>query len=72
MAKKLRVVRKSPIKLFSQLLIPWLVMGLLAIAGTAAGLESYAILALSLTGALLTTYLIFRIDRAATSRLREP
>ena len=69
MAKKIRKApqpRKSMLLLFTQLLIPWLVMGGSAILLVSAGLSGIPVLVIALGAALGTTLLIRLYDKKRT------
>jgi hypothetical protein len=69
MAKKIRKApqpRKSMLLLFTQLLIPWLVMGGSAILLVSAGLSGIPVLVIALGAALGTTVLIRLYDKKRT------
>jgi uncharacterized membrane protein len=63
MAKKLKKVRKNPLVLMIELLLPWVVMGALAIVFTSLGASRESAIALALAGGLGTTGLIFVFER---------
>jgi hypothetical protein len=69
MAKKIRKApqqRKSMLVLFTELLIPWLVMGGSAILLVAAGLSGMLVLVIALGAALGATVLIRLYDKKRT------
>jgi uncharacterized membrane protein len=63
MAKKLKKVRKNPFVLMIELLLPWVVMGALAVILTSIGTSRESAIALALAGGLGTTVLIFVLER---------
>jgi len=63
MAKKLKKVRKSPLVLMIELLLPWVVMGALAVVLTSIGTSRESVIVLALVGGLGTTGLIFVLER---------
>jgi len=63
MAKKLKKVRKNPLVLVIELLLPWVVMGALAVVFTSLGTSRESAIALALAGGLGTTGLIFVFER---------
>jgi len=63
MAKKLKKVRKNPLVLMIELLLPWVVMGVLAVIFTSFGTSRDNAIALALAGGLGTTGLIFVFER---------
>jgi hypothetical protein len=74
MAKKIRKApqpRKSMLLLFTQLLIPWLVMGGSAILLVSAGLSGIPVLVIALGAALGTTVLIRLYDKKRTMVARK-
>ena len=72
MAKKLKKVRKNPLVLMIELLLPWVVMGALAVILTSLGASRESAIALALAGGLGTTGLIFVLERRRrATRVRE-
>ena len=72
MAKKLKKVRKNPLVLMIELLLPWVVMGALAVVFTSLGTSRESAIALALAGGLGTTGLIFVLERRRrATRVRE-
>ncbi len=72
MAKKLKKVRKNPLVLMIELLLPWVVMGGLAVVLTSIGTSRESTIAFALAGGLGTTGLIFLIGkRRRATRVRE-
>jgi uncharacterized membrane protein len=72
MAMKLKKVRKNPLILMIELLLPWVVMGVLAVIFTSFGTSRENAIVLALAGGLGTTGLIFVIERRRrATRLRE-
>ena len=72
MAKKLKKVRKNPLVLMIELLLPWVVMGALAVFLTSIGTSRESAIALALAGGLGTTVLIFVLERRRrATRVRE-
>ena len=63
MAKKLKKMRKNPLVLMIELLLPWVVMGALAVVFTSLGTSRESAIALALAGGLGTTGLIFVLER---------
>ena len=63
MAKKLKKVRKNPLVLMIELLLPWVVMGALAVILTSIGTSRESTIAVSLACGLGTTGLIFVFER---------
>jgi positive regulator of sigma E activity len=63
MAKKLKRVRRNPIVLTVELLMPWIVMAVVAVIFTSIGVERGSSIALALAGGLGTTFLIFLFER---------
>ncbi len=63
MAKKLKKVRKNPFVLMIELLLPWIVMGVLAVVLTSIGASRDSTIALALAGGRGTTGLIFVLER---------
>jgi hypothetical protein len=63
MAKKLKKVRKNPLVLMTELLLPWVVMGGLAVVLTSVGTSRESTIALALAGGLGTTGLIFVLEK---------
>jgi len=63
MAKKLKKVRKNPLVLMIELLLPWVVMGALAVLLTSVGTSRDSTILLALAGGLATTGLIFVFQR---------
>jgi membrane protein DedA with SNARE-associated domain len=63
MAKKLKKVRRPLWVVFVQLLIPWLAMGVAAVAAAAAGAPTYAIFVAAMAAALFTTWSIYWLGR---------
>ncbi len=63
MAKKLKKIRKNPLVLMVELLLPWLVMGALAVIFTSIGTSRENAIVLALVGGLGTTALIFVLER---------
>jgi hypothetical protein len=58
MAKKIRKTRMTTGRVFILLIIPWAVMGAVALAAFAAGAPDYVAIILALAGSLLVTYVI--------------
>jgi uncharacterized membrane protein len=72
MAKKLKKVRKNPLVLMIELLLPWVVMGALAVIFTSLGTSRESAIVLALAGGLGTTVLIFVLQRRRrATRIRE-
>jgi hypothetical protein len=72
MAKKLKKVRKNPLVLMIELLLPWVVMGALAVILTSLGTSRESAIVLALAGGLGTTGLIFVLGRRRrATRVRE-
>jgi hypothetical protein len=72
MAKKLKKVRKNPLVLMIELLLPWVVMGALAVILTSIGTSRESAIAFALAGGLGTTGLIFVLERRRrATRIRE-
>jgi len=72
MAKKLKKMRKNPLVLMIELLLPWVVMGALAVVFTSLGTSRESAIALALAGGLGTTGLIFVLERRRrATRVRE-
>jgi hypothetical protein len=72
MAKKLKKVRKNPLVLMIELLLPWIVMGALAVILTSLGASREGAIAIALAGGLGTTGLIFLLGkRRRATRVRE-
>ncbi|MFY9605581.1 MAG: hypothetical protein WAS24_02490 [Thermoplasmata archaeon] len=63
MAKKLKRVRRSPLVLVIELLMPWIVMAVLAVTFTSIGIDREGSIALALAGGLGATFLIFLFER---------
>jgi hypothetical protein len=63
MAKKFKKVRKNPLVLMIELLLPWVVMGALAIILTSIGTSRESTIVFALAGSLGTTGLIFVLER---------
>ena len=63
MAKKLKKVRKNPLVLMIELLLPWAVMGALAVILTSIDTSRESTIAFALAGGLGTTGLIFVFER---------
>jgi len=63
MAKKLKKVRKNPLVLMVELLLPWVVMGGLAVFLTSIGASRDSAIVFSLAGGLGTTGLIYVLER---------
>lgn len=63
MAKKLKKVRKNPLVLMIELLLPWVVMGALAVFLTSTGTSRESAIVFALAGGLGTTGLIFVLER---------
>lgn len=63
MAKKLKKVRKNPLVLMIELLLPWVVMGALAVVLTSIGTSRESAIVFALAGGLGTTGLIFVLER---------
>jgi len=69
MAKKIRRRATTPLHyLFLELLLPWIVMGLVAVAGAEAGLSAVLIFVLAIAGALATTYLMHVLEKSRRKR----
>ena len=58
MAKKIRKRRTSPMSLFILILIPWIVMGLLAVVLFSIGASDTVAIIVALAGSLVVTILI--------------
>ena len=72
MAKKLKKVRKNPLVLMIELLLPWIVMGALAVILTSLGASRENAIVLALASGLGTTGLIFVLERRRrATRIRE-
>jgi len=68
-------VRKNPFVLMIELLLPWVVMGALAVVLTSIGTSRESTIAFALAGGLGTTGLIFVLERrrrATRVRQRKP
>ena len=63
MAKKLKRVRRSPLILMIELLMPWIVMAVLAVTFDSVGIDRKSSIALALAGGLGATFLIFLFER---------
>jgi hypothetical protein len=63
MAKKLKKVRKNPLVLMIELLLPWVVMGALAVVLTSIGTSRENTIVFALAGGLGMTGLIFVLER---------
>jgi hypothetical protein len=64
MARKIRKRSTTPpLYLFFELLLPWIVMGLVAVAGSKVGLSLELIFILSIAGALATTVLMQLLEK---------
>ena len=63
MAKKLKRVRRNPLVLMIELLLPWVVMGGLAVFLTSIGTSRESAIVFALAGGLGTTGLIFVLER---------
>jgi predicted PurR-regulated permease PerM len=70
MAKKLKRVRTPLWMLFIQLLIPWVAMGLIAVAATYAGAPSYLVFILAIAGALIVTWAIHWLGKNRRRNMR--
>ncbi len=70
MAKKLKRVRvrASPMSLFIQILIPWIVMALVFIGAEAAGLGQLWAIVLAVAIALYATFMVSRLARILRAR----
>jgi len=71
MAKKIRKRTPSsipPAVLFIELLIPWIVMGVVSVALAAAGIKGITILVIALASALAATVLVGYYERARKIR----
>lgn len=64
MAKKLKRVRTPLWLTFVELLVPWIAMGLSAVAASSAGAPAYVIFILAIGAALLTTWLVHKYEKA--------
>jgi len=72
MAKKLKKVRKNPFVLIIELLLPWVVMGALAVILTSIGTSRESAIVFALACGLGTTVLIFVLEkRRRATRVRE-
>jgi len=69
-AKKLRKRRISPLRLFIEILIPWVVMAIAAILLDAIGVSLEGTIIIAVACALVVTFLINRYERARTRRHR--
>ncbi len=58
MAKKIRKHRKSPMSIFILILIPWIVMGLLAVVLFSVGASDTVVILVALAGSLVATFFI--------------
>ena len=63
MAKKLKKVQKNPLVLMIELLLPWVVMGALAVILTSIGTSRESAIVFALAGGLGMTGLIFVLER---------
>lgn len=71
MAKKIRKVPASPLRVIVDLLIPWIFMGIGAIVGHSFGLSQLATVGLALAFALGATVGVYYFERhRRTSKLR--
>jgi len=68
MARKIRKRPPSLATLFIKLLIPWVVMGAIAVAAFSAGYSDLFVYGTALSGALVVTFLIHLMDRKARMR----
>ncbi len=70
MAKKLRRVRvqASPLSLFAQILVPWLVMAVVFLGAQAAGLDQLWSIVLAVVVALYATFMVSRLARLLRAR----
>lgn len=68
MARKLRKVPRNPTVILIELLIPWAVMALVAVALTEMGLKSEAAIGLALASALGMNGLVFLYERLRRKR----
>lgn len=70
MAKKLKRVRvqASPISLFIQIMIPWIVMAGVFVAAEAAGLDTTWAVVIAIIAALYTTFMVNRASRLMRAR----
>lgn len=68
MAKKIRKRPPSSLWLLIKLLIPWVVMGGIALVAFSAGLSDLLTYSIALAGALTVTFLIHRIDKGKRMR----
>jgi hypothetical protein len=72
MARKLKKVQKNPLVLMIELLLPWAVMGALAVVLASIGTSRERTIVFALAGGLGTTGLIFVLERRRrTTRVRE-
>jgi len=72
MARKLKKVQKNPLVLMIELLLPWAVMGALAVVLASIGTSRESTIVFALAGGLGTTGLIFVLERRRrTTRVRE-
>jgi len=71
MAKKVRKRRSSsipPAILFVELLVPWIVMGIVSVVLSAAGVKGITILFIALASALATTFIVGYYERTRKMR----
>jgi len=71
MAKKIRKTSSNsipPAVLFVELLVPWIVMGLVAVVLAAAGVNGITLLVIALAAALATTFFIRYYERTRKMR----
>lgn len=69
MAKKIRKRRPSFAQIIILLLIPWIVMGLIAYAGSSAGWSEPAVYGAALAGALGTTLFVHLFLKKGRTRV---
>ena len=71
MARKIRKTNSNsipPAILFVELLIPWIVMGIVAVALVAAGISGITVLVVALASAVATTFFIRYYERTRKMR----
>ena len=71
MAKKLKKFRTSPMRLFIEILIPWVVMAIVAVGMYELDIRNNVVILAALAVALATTFLIREYERRRR-RLSKP
>jgi L-asparagine transporter-like permease len=71
MAKKLKKVHNSPIRLFVELLTPWVVMAIVAFALRSIGISIETSIIVALTVAIVTTFAIGSYEKKRRTRKHE-